>query len=90
MPRLSGQVTPTIPSTAPESYRLSHEVYSLDGDGNVAGCFTGPPVENGSNHVHSVCSCQKGMGEFPGGTRGMVIAGVGLAAVWWFFLRKKR
>jgi hypothetical protein len=31
--RFSGQVRPYIPPTAPLSYRLSNEVYSLDGLG---------------------------------------------------------
>ena len=31
MPRMTGEVKPYIPSTAPLSYRLSNEVYALDG-----------------------------------------------------------
>jgi len=31
MPRLSGEVRPVIPSSAPMSYRLDNEVYTLDG-----------------------------------------------------------
>lgn len=39
--RASGQVQPYIPSSAPLSYRLSNEVYSLDGLGNSCRCSMG-------------------------------------------------
>ncbi len=44
--RLSGQVRPTIPRSAPLNYRLSNEVYALDGMGNSCRCGTGdiPPM----------------------------------------------
>lgn len=47
---------PTIPQTAPLSYRLPSEVYALDGED---GCYTGPAVGRGSAHLHAV-SCETG------------------------------
>jgi len=49
--RYTGQVTPYIPASAPLSYRLSEEVYALDG---TCGCQTGPAVPHGKSHVHSL------------------------------------
>lgn len=50
MPRISGQISPRIPASAPLSLRLPEEVYALDGD-----CVTGPAIgPEGREHVHSI------------------------------------
>ena len=62
MPRISGEVIPHIPPTAPLSTRLSAEVYALDGAEDEGGSYTGPAAgPQGRRHVHPYkpCACQK-------------------------------
>jgi hypothetical protein len=84
-PRMSGNVHPRIPSTAPLSTRLQAEVYALDGLGSDYIVAPGARLEvgNGGRLFES-------MGDFPGGTKGMIIAGAGVVAAWWLFFRKKK
>lgn len=50
--RYGGQVEPRIPATAPLGYRLSQEVYALDG---LGACKTGPEVHpSGKAHYHEI------------------------------------
>ena len=50
MPRLSGQVFPQIPPTAPLELRLPAEVYALDGTGNCT-CPIGPTAVGAAPYV---------------------------------------
>lgn len=99
MPRLSGQVKPSVPSTAPLALRLPAEVYALDGIDEER-CVTGPEIHPpGRTHYHKVkCVTSYDQGHrhqlgafenFPGGKTGMLVAAVGAIGVLWFLAKGK-
>jgi len=45
---------PDVPPTAPLSYRLSSEVYALDG---LGGCYTGPEIHPPGRPHHHMVRC---------------------------------
>ena len=86
MPRISGEVIPTIPPTAPLSTRLQAEVYALDGDDDEGTSYmTGPAAgPQGRGHVHPykpcACNSKQGLGLDLFGTTGVtsvaIVAGL--------------
>jgi hypothetical protein len=76
MPRLTGQVQPYIPASAPLSYRLSEEVYALDGD-----CSCPSHTQMAAGHRHAI----GGLGDIASVIPMAAILGV---AVYFVFLRK--
>lgn len=99
MPRISGEVIPHIPPTAPLSTRLSAEVYALDGAEDEGGSYTGPAAgPQGRRHVHPYkpCACQKqGLGLDLFGTTGVtsiaIVAGLVVGGLYiWNKVKKGR
>lgn len=105
--RYGGAVEPTFVARSPLALRLPQEVYSRDGIGCYSGPAEGPEgrghvhhVACGSDYIVAPGArigvgpgghLYESMGGFPGGKKGMLIAGaVGLTVAWFFFLRKKR
>lgn len=80
--RDAGEVIPSLPADAPLALRLPAEVYALDGSDYLVA--PGARLE-----VSKKGKLYETLGDFPGGSKGMLLAAAGIGAAWWFLRRKK-